>query len=69
MSTKNDDATFAEKFAELEEISAWFDSDVDDIDESLKKFERGAQLSNELKEYLEKTENKVSKIKAKFDVE
>ncbi len=68
MSTNKDDKTFAEKFAELEKIVEWFDGDVSDIDESLKKYERGAELSAELKDYLKETENKVTKIKEKFDV-
>jgi len=67
--SKNDDKSFSEKYAELEEIVNWFSGDVKDIDESLKKFERGAELSKELKEYLKNTENKVTKIKQKFDVE
>jgi exodeoxyribonuclease VII small subunit len=67
MSTKNDQS-FAEKFSELESIVEWFEGDAQDIDESLRKFERGAELSKELKKYLEQTENKVTKIKEKFDV-
>lgn len=70
MSTKNeqDAKSFAEKFAELEEIVNWFDGEVKDIDESIKKFERGTELSKELREYLKTAENKVSKIKADFDL-
>ena len=67
--SKADENSFSKKFAELEEIVAWFDGDVQDVDESLKKFERGAELSQELKKYLEETENRVQKIKEKFDVE
>ncbi len=68
MSAQSKEQSFAEKFAELEEIVAWFDGDVKDIDESLNKFERGAELSKELQKYLDETENKVTKIKQKFDV-
>ena len=69
MSKNDEKSDFAEKFSELEEIVSWFDGDVQDIDESLAKFERGAKLSQELRKYLEETENKVTKIKEKFDVE
>lgn len=66
---KSDDKTFAEKFSELEEIVAWFDTtEINDIDESLEKYERGAQLTKELNAYLDETENRVTKIKEKFDV-
>ena len=64
-----EDNTFADKRAELEAIVEWFDDDVKDIDESLKKFERGSELAAELKKYLAETENKVTKIKQKFDTE
>lgn len=63
------DKGFSEKFQELEEIVEWFSGDAKDIDESLKKFERGIELSNELRAFLKETENKVEKIKKKFDVE
>lgn len=58
---------FSGKFRELDEIIAYFDSDELDIDESLKQFERGVELSKELKEYLEQAKNKVEKIKADFE--
>lgn len=62
--------SFSDSFEELEEIVAWFDSsDATDLDESLKKFERGAELSKEIKKYLETAENKVEKIKAEFDIQ
>jgi exodeoxyribonuclease VII small subunit len=58
---------FSKQFAELEKIVEWFDSDKIDLDEALIKFERGMELAEALKTKLEKVENKVSTIKAKFD--
>ena len=58
---------FSKDLAELEAIVAWFESDSLDLDEALVKFERGMELANTLKDYLVNVENKVTKIKQKFD--
>jgi exodeoxyribonuclease VII small subunit len=58
---------FADKLAELEAITEWFESDNVDLNESLTKFERGMELSGELKKELQQVENRVEKIKQKFD--
>lgn len=60
---------FAKALAELEAITAWFESDAADLDEGLKKFERGMELGAELKHYLKQVENRVEKIKLKYDDE
>ena len=60
------DQSYSEKFAELEEIVAWFDGDVQDLDQSIEQFERGVELSKEIKKYLNEAENKVTKIKESF---
>ena len=52
---------------ELEEITAWFERPDVDLDQSLAKFERGLELSSTLKDYLQEVENKVEKIKKRFD--
>jgi exodeoxyribonuclease VII small subunit len=58
---------FGKKLAELEKITEWFESDSVDLNESLAKFERGMQLADELKKELQDVENRVEKIKQKFD--
>ncbi len=58
---------FADLMKELEEIVEWFDQDNLDIDASLSKFERGLEIAETLKKRLDGVENKVTKIKAKFD--
>ncbi len=64
---ENKDIDFAAKFAELETIVEYFDGEVQDVNESLKKFEQGVALSKELKEYLETAKNKVEQVRADFD--
>src|ERR1700757_494565 len=61
-------ANFAKKLSELETITAWFESDNVDLDEALAKFERGMVLADELKRELQQVENRVEKIKQRFDV-
>ena len=64
-STKID---FAKAFAELEDITRWFESDTVDLDEGLKKFARGLELASACREKLSQVENQVKEIKKKFDV-
>jgi exodeoxyribonuclease VII small subunit len=59
--------SFAQSFQELEDITAWFDSQENvDLDQGLKKFERGLELAGQLKKKLSEVENKVEEIKKKF---
>lgn len=62
-STKTD---FAKSFKELEEIVEWFEDAEVDLEEGLKRFERGLELASQCRTRLKDVENKVSKIKAKF---
>jgi exodeoxyribonuclease VII small subunit len=57
---------FEKALAELEKITAWFESSDVDLDQGLAKFERGMELSAQLKEHLETVENKIEKIKQRF---
>lgn len=59
-------ANFAEAFKELEEIVQWFESTEVDLEEGLKKFERGLELAKKCRLRLAEVENKVTKIKEKF---
>ena len=58
---------FEAAMKELEAITQWFEQPDVDLDQSLAKFERGLELSSSLKDYLQAIENKVEKIKARFD--
>lgn len=57
---------FQKAFEELETIMGWFERGETDLDEGLKKFERGLELASACKEKLSEIENKVKEIKSKF---
>jgi exodeoxyribonuclease VII small subunit len=59
-------SSFSQAFEELEEITAWFESSDVDLDEGLKKFERGLELASVCKKKLSEVENKVVELKKKF---
>ena len=58
---------FADAFKELEGIVEWFETQEVDLEEGLKKFERGLELAKKCRARLKDVENKVVQIKAKFD--
>ncbi len=58
--------TFSAAFAELEAITEWFETGEVDLDEGLKKFERGLELAQICKAKLADVENKVIELKQKF---
>ncbi len=52
--------------AELEAILSELQSGELDIDEAVKKYQRGMEIVQELQKYLKEAENKVKKVKADF---
>lgn len=54
---------FAKSYAELQKIVAWFEKEEVDLEEGIKKFEQGAALVKELKEYLDTMDNKIKELK------
>ncbi len=54
-------------FAELEEITAWFEDGEGDLDSGLKKFERAMTIASQLKTRLKEAENKIEEIKKSFE--
>lgn len=58
--------SFAQAFAELEKLTEWFETEEVDLDEGLKKFERGLELAQICKKKLAEVENKVTTLKKKF---
>lgn len=58
---------FAAGLKELEAITAWFESDEVDLDKALVKFERGVELASKLRDHLKVVENRVEKIRQKFN--
>lgn len=61
--------SFAEQFEELERIVTLFESGKLDVDESLKYFEKGLQLAEQLKKQLESVEQQVTSLKRKYTVD
>jgi exodeoxyribonuclease VII small subunit len=54
---------FKKSYQELQNIVEWFEQEEIDLEEGIKKFEEGSKLVKELKEYLEKVENKIKELK------
>lgn len=69
MTKQQEKFNFGEAFSELEKITAWFERGDVELEEGLKKFERGLLLAQKLKSRLKEVENKVTEIKAKFEDE
>jgi exodeoxyribonuclease VII small subunit len=65
--SKSKSVNFAKAFEELEAITEWFEQSEVDLDEGLKKFERGLELAKACKEKLSEVENKVKEIRKKFE--
>ena len=57
---------FGKSFRELEEIIGWFEREEVDLDEGLKKFERGLELAKICRGRLKEVENRVNELKVKF---
>lgn len=66
MSSESKKSDFAGQLAELEAITAWFESDKVELGAAVSKFERGMELAAQLNKELEAIENRVEIIKAKF---
>lgn len=60
---------FGEAYKEIEEIGEWFQKDTIDLDEAIKKYERGLFLIAKCKERLKETENKLKEIQTKYTEE
>ncbi|HBO99800.1 MAG: Exodeoxyribonuclease 7 small subunit [Candidatus Uhrbacteria bacterium GW2011_GWF2_41_16] len=69
MATKAKTISFAKAFEELESITEWFEKGEVDLDEGLKKFERGLELAQSCKTKLAEVETRVREIKQKFHEE
>ena len=61
------DKSFRQMQSELDEILAGMQSSDADIDDSIKKYEKGLVLIEKMEAYLAEAENQIKQIKAKFD--
>ena len=59
--------TYAELKLELDTVLDMLQSDDISVDDALKYYERGMELVKELESTLKEAENKITKLKAKFD--
>lgn len=53
--------------AELEEITKYLEGETADLDEAIRRFERGSEIAKELKEYLRSAENQIETLRQSFD--
>ena len=58
--------SFGQKMEQLQELTAWFESDAADLESGIDKFEVGMKLVAELKTDLARLENRVEKVKHNF---
>jgi exodeoxyribonuclease VII small subunit len=63
---KGDKPSYQTLASELDDILLELQQSDLDVDEAVKKYERGLMLIKELEKYLDEAENKVSQLKAKF---
>lgn len=63
MAIKKEQFNFKKSYQELQNIVEWFEQEEIDLEEGIKKFEEGSKLVKELKEYLDKVENKIKELK------
>lgn len=63
---KQEKQDFGKAYEELEDIVEWFEREEIDLDEGIKKFERGLELARACKARLSQVENKVKEIKGRF---
>ena len=57
---------FTKAYQEIEEINEWFQREDIDLDEALKKYEKGMGLIKKCKERLKESENRFEEIKKKY---
>lgn len=59
------DFNYATALKELEEITTYLESSDVDLDEAIKRFDRGSELASKIEKHLQEAENKVNTIKTK----
>lgn len=64
---KSDPKTYQQLSDELNELTAWFESDQVNLDEAIHKYERAMKVLDEMEKYLKTAQNKIKKVAAKFD--
>lgn len=62
---QNSDFNYSKALKELEEITNYLESNDTDLNEAIKKFERGSQLAAQIEDYLKTAENTIKTIRSK----
>ncbi len=57
---------FTNAYKEIEEINEWFQREDIDLDEAIKRYEKGMELIKKCKERLKEAENRFEEIKKKY---
>jgi exodeoxyribonuclease VII small subunit len=65
--TKKTTRNYQAMAAELAGYIEWFESDAVNLDEAIKKYEQAMELLEEMEKYLKSAQNKISKIRVKFE--
>jgi len=65
--TKEPQPTYQELKTELDKLLDELQSDDISVEDAMKHYERGMELIKELEKHLSNAENKITKLKAKFD--
>jgi exodeoxyribonuclease VII small subunit len=64
---KKQEPTYQELKTELDELLEQLQADDISVEDAMKHYERGMELIAELGKHLTTAENKITKLKAKFD--
>lgn len=56
---------YSDALKELEEITEYLESSDVDLDEAIKRFDRGSELAAQIEQHLQEAENKVKSIKSR----
>lgn len=64
-SKQDSDFKYSNALQELEDITAYLESNDVDLDEAIKKFQRGSELASQIEEHLKNAENTVKTIRSK----
>ncbi len=59
--------TVQEKIAELQELTAWFDSEAFELEQALAKFKQAQKLAQDIEADLTELKNEVVVLKQQFD--
>lgn len=60
---------FTQAYKDIEEINNWFQQEEVDLDEALKKYEKGMELIEKCRKRLKQAENRFEEIKEKYQTE